>query len=377
MPAHIYLFTYICDHTHRQIIAAVCVLVVHWNDDKVCDPVHRLKWRVWATVGAARLLLHLVSIFGLVKGERSGLPRDSPIMKLFQSTRNFVEAYVLPVLPDPATDRSFTRGARLARPNRAGLVWFLVGNMWLFGDDDSNLCKHAARSPIYVLCLSMVLINYIQICLPVSYSLQPEAVAILLEKSLRCHLDALLRPNLLNHQHHYGLSWTHGTKIKQCIVAIVLVPVLCFCLPCLIQCLRWLHIAPGNEAGKGASADVIERLKLLKFKDLVDDSTSHERSGRDGVEETCPICLSNFEPDDDVRLLPCSHHFHQECVDEWLAVNSTCPSCRGNVVDGGGKDVRRTTAASEDRQPLAASAEDDSDIELGPLSSSAPQGELL
>jgi hypothetical protein len=46
-----------------------------------------------------------------------------------------------------------------------GLIWFVVGNMWLFGDDD-NSCRNPQHSPVYNLCLAMLIINYIQICLP-------------------------------------------------------------------------------------------------------------------------------------------------------------------------------------------------------------------
>ncbi|KAK4257618.1 hypothetical protein QN277_007181 [Acacia crassicarpa] len=43
----------------------------------------------------------------------------------------------------------------------------------------------------------------------------------------------------------------------------------------------------------------------------------------------CAVCLSEFEPDDKLRLLPkCSHAFHMECIDTWLLSHSTCPICR-------------------------------------------------
>ncbi|KAG7449504.1 uncharacterized protein BT62DRAFT_962840 [Guyanagaster necrorhizus] len=47
--------------------------------------------------------------------------------------------------------------------------------------------------------------------------------------------------------------------------------------------------------------------------------------------ETCPICIVDFEEDDDVRILPCEghHRFHQQCVDPWLlGLSSSCPICR-------------------------------------------------
>ncbi|KAL3838207.1 hypothetical protein ACJIZ3_022798 [Penstemon smallii] len=47
----------------------------------------------------------------------------------------------------------------------------------------------------------------------------------------------------------------------------------------------------------------------------------------------CPICLIDFEDDDDedelVNELPCEHHFHKKCIFEWIKLNNkTCPLCR-------------------------------------------------
>ncbi|OJD16660.1 hypothetical protein ACJ73_08862 [Blastomyces percursus] len=40
----------------------------------------------------------------------------------------------------------------------------------------------------------------------------------------------------------------------------------------------------------------------------------------------CPICTDDFVKGQDVRLLPCQHKFHPECVDPWLInVSGTCP----------------------------------------------------
>lgn len=48
-------------------------------------------------------------------------------------------------------------------------------------------------------------------------------------------------------------------------------------------------------------------------------------------EETCAICLSNFEEKDAYRVLPCKHRFHQECTDKWLMKRASCPVCRAEV----------------------------------------------
>lgn len=46
----------------------------------------------------------------------------------------------------------------------------------------------------------------------------------------------------------------------------------------------------------------------------------------------CPICLIDYEFHDDIRKLPCKHYFHKKCIDHWLIVNSTCPTCRSDLI---------------------------------------------
>jgi len=52
-----------------------------------------------------------------------------------------------------------------------------------------------------------------------------------------------------------------------------------------------------------------------------------------GQSESCTICLGDYESDEELRLLPCGHCFHAECVDAWLQINSICPMCKVDVYD--------------------------------------------
>ncbi|KAI0845753.1 hypothetical protein F5Y00DRAFT_245564 [Daldinia vernicosa] len=43
----------------------------------------------------------------------------------------------------------------------------------------------------------------------------------------------------------------------------------------------------------------------------------------------CSICTEDFTVGQDVRVLPCDHKFHPQCIDPWLVnVSGTCPLCR-------------------------------------------------
>jgi hypothetical protein len=52
------------------------------------------------------------------------------------------------------------------------------------------------------------------------------------------------------------------------------------------------------------------------------------KAGSECLEQSCGVCLVQFEGDDVVRCLPCAHPFHDECIREWLGSwKNTCPLC--------------------------------------------------
>ena len=148
-----------------QVLACIIVLSMHWKDPLVCDSLHTIKWKVWSIISALRMTTYTFIIL---------------LMHLFKSWLDERPAML-------AKAQSFVRTTDIF-----ALVWFVVGNMWLLGEDDNGQCNHPDKSPLYNLCLSMLIINYIQICMP-------------------------------------------------CIIAILLIPVFCFCMPCLIRVMARLQ----------------------------------------------------------------------------------------------------------------------------------------
>lgn len=43
---------------------------------------------------------------------------------------------------------------------------------------------------------------------------------------------------------------------------------------------------------------------------------------------TCSICFEDFNTDSITRIFNCGHAFHAECIDKWLNLKPTCPSCK-------------------------------------------------
>jgi hypothetical protein len=45
--------------------------------------------------------------------------------------------------------------------------------------------------------------------------------------------------------------------------------------------------------------------------------------------DVCGVCINGYEDGDELRMLPCSHYFHRDCIDHWLLNSAaTCPSCK-------------------------------------------------
>uniref|UniRef100_A0A7S2UIF9 RING-type domain-containing protein n=1 Tax=Attheya septentrionalis TaxID=420275 RepID=A0A7S2UIF9_9STRA len=61
-------------------------------------------------------------------------------------------------------------------------------------------------------------------------------------------------------------------------------------------------------------------------------------------DDSCPICLVEYEKGDELRALPCKHEMHKECLDQWLSSNASCPACRHSLC---------TTVATPIANPLA------------------------
>ncbi|XP_042442007.1 E3 ubiquitin-protein ligase At1g63170-like [Zingiber officinale] len=167
-------------------------------------------------------------------------------------------------------------------------VWFVVGNIWVFGGHSSS---HDAPN-LYRLCIVFLAFSCIGYALP-----------------------------------------------------FLLCTMICCCLPCFISIMGMRDDTPH---GRGATSESINELPSYKFKSrrqksrgnsdfdshssggILAAGTDKERtiSAEDAV---CCICLSKYVDNDELRELPCTHFFHKECVDKWLKLNALCPLCKAVV----------------------------------------------
>eukprot|EP00898_Chlorokybus_atmophyticus_P006491 jgi/Chlat1/6843/Chrsp51S06529 len=60
---------------------------------------------------------------------------------------------------------------------------------------------------------------------------------------------------------------------------------------------------------------------------------------------SCSICQEDFVSGQRGKKLPCDHMFHVQCLDQWLRVRATCPTCRYELnpsTDSNSNSSRRT-----------------------------------
>lgn len=138
------------------------------------------------------------------------------------------------------------------------LIWFTLGNAWVFG---SRSCRFTSPGIFYV-SLAIIIVTYVSMLFPV-------------------------------------------------LLAVLFVPLACFCMPCFLRLALQVRAQDGNT--RGASRTEIDALPTVIYREGMFD-------GEGGNGGTCAICLTEYEEEETLRMLQCpgKHHFHVACVDQWL-----------------------------------------------------------
>lgn len=288
--------------TVGQIIAAVAVL--SWSrNEKPNAPL-----RPWIVGYGSGCLATLPLLYWRFKYRNQGSEQDSSQNRQEPSSSN---NSAIPLtrrsidVEDRWTASSTTRGSQsngLPNPRlkvfveyfKTALdcffaVWFVVGNVWIFGGHSSS----SAAPNLYRLCIVFLTFSCIGYAMP-----------------------------------------------------FILCAAICCCLPCIINILGFREDFSLN---RGASQDSINSLPTYKFKvkkkksgNGKENSSSAGEGGiiaagtdkeciLSGEDAVCCICLAKYVHNDELRELPCSHFFHKDCVDKWLKINATCPLCKAEV----------------------------------------------
>ncbi|KAK9026867.1 hypothetical protein V6N11_066726 [Hibiscus sabdariffa] len=157
-------------------------------------------------------------------------------------------------------------------------VWFIVGNVWLFGGYSAS-----GASNLHRLCIMFIVFNYLEFTMP-----------FVLCAVLTCCCG------------DFGLI--RGAP-SECIDSL---PTYTFKL---------------QKDGSGS---------IKKINSEVKGGTEAAGAEKDrailGDDAVCCICLTSYVDDDVLKELSCSHVFHKSCVDKWLKMKALCPLCKCTIL---------------------------------------------
>ncbi|KAF0913312.1 hypothetical protein E2562_021962 [Oryza meyeriana var. granulata] len=108
---------------------------------------------------------------------------------------------------------------------------------------------------------------------------------------------------------------------------------------------------PQSAAARSRRQRGLDQAVLATFPTMAYADVKAHKSVKGALE--CAVCISEFDDDETLRLLPkCSHVFHQDCIDTWLASHVTCPVCRANLVPNpDGSPVPASDVLAEQPEP--------------------------
>ena len=75
-----------------------------------------------------------------------------------------------------------------------------------------------------------------------------------------------------------------------------------------------------GNVNKGLTKNQFEKLPEVKY-----DKNKYSENYQ------CIICMEEFEIKEKVKLLPCGHIFHKNCIKQWLLKQKSCPFCKSEI----------------------------------------------
>ncbi|CAA6668416.1 unnamed protein product [Spirodela intermedia] len=106
--------------------------------------------------------------------------------------------------------------------------------------------------------------------------------------------------------------------------------------------------APNVREFHGMSKHLVKAMPSIIFTSALEDNCTSR---------TCAICLEDYNVGEQIRILPCRHKFHAQCVDSWLTTWRTfCPVCKRDARTSSGDPPASESTPLLTPPPLSSSA---------------------
>ncbi|XP_041058789.1 RING finger protein 215 isoform X1 [Carcharodon carcharias] len=93
---------------------------------------------------------------------------------------------------------------------------------------------------------------------------------------------------------------------------------------------QYRHYEPSTEDMEiNLKQQILKQLSALKTRKYYPNK---RRKTQSQELESCAVCLEEFHKNQCLRVLPCLHEFHRDCVDPWLLLQQTCPLCKRHAL---------------------------------------------
>jgi len=80
--------------------------------------------------------------------------------------------------------------------------------------------------------------------------------------------------------------------------------------------------------------EIFKNIEIVN-QQLRTKSEDYHKNNIPEEDAVCAICLNDYQENEKISILPCKHHFHQECVVTYLkGFNRFCPICRQDIAKG-------------------------------------------
>jgi len=79
-------------------------------------------------------------------------------------------------------------------------------------------------------------------------------------------------------------------------------------------------------------ATVEANTAIIAYQPSSSNAAADDNANQDEALYQCTVCLDDFNAGDELRILPCLHRYHKDCIDQWLERSTMCPTCKHEVV---------------------------------------------